>query len=182
MRKTQKGFTLIELLIVLAIIGIFASMLLSALRAVKHRQPTVNTPVVSNAPQPVVTKPFVVPEVSTATKKSEGPLLDMATVNQSNPGYNLDMDGDGIPDHTILKSDGILYYAKGASDGTFGAEIPVLVIHGNLSAYCVFLDVNPQGKQMPKVRFFDDQRRGFYQWGLGTTAEGIPYFGDVEGD
>ena len=177
MRKNY-GFYLIELLVIIAIIGTITSLLFATRRHKAQAAKTANQVVAATN----VNNAFVVPEVSTATKKPDGPLLDMATVNQSNPGYTLDMDGDGISDHVILKGDGIVYYAKGSSDGSLGSEIPILVIHGSLSAYCVFSDVNAQGKAMPKIRFFDDQRRGFYQWCLGTTAEGIPYFGNVEGD
>jgi hypothetical protein len=123
-----------------------------------------------------------IPTIDITNKSPNGADIDPKSINPMNPGYNIDLDGDGILDFVILDNDNIregnvLYFSKGNSNGTFGEKIPILRIKGGLIAYCVqqFKD-----KPRPVLLFWNADLKGYYQDNLGNNENGLPYFGDVE--
>lgn len=58
-----------------------------------------------------------------------------------------DLNGDGIPDFTLLNGDGMLYTAIGAQDGSFGPlQMALPVYAGNNAAVVTFQDFDGDGK------------------------------------
>ena len=128
---------------------------------------------------PITTK-FTPPEISYEGRTPIGEKVDPATISPENNGYLLDMDGDGVVDLVILRGT-TLYYTKQAVNTQY-TEIPILSIKGNIIAYMVQLEPSTNGKAVPVLHFWNDQRDGFLQRCLGTNDSGIPFFGDVESE
>ena len=100
--------------------------------------------------------------------------IDPKTISPNNPGYVIDLDGDGIPDFVIMHQGNELAWARGLTTGAKLAEIVVLRINGNLTSYRI--DTN--GTRIG-VFFSDDAYRQYFQPCIGVN-NGIPYFGNVE--
>jgi len=124
---------------------------------------------------------FQPPQISYEGRAPVGEKVDPALISPENNGYNLDMDGDKVQDFVIFRSQ-TLFYAKGKSDGSKYAELPILNVKGNLMAYMVQEEAQPNGKTIPVFHFWNDQKDGFLQKCLGVNGAGIPFFGDIESD
>lgn len=126
------------------------------------------------APTAVETAPVApahpVPEI--AAGEATGEKLDPAIVQPSNPGFVLDVNGDGVPDFIQLR-DNTLYF----KDRQTGTEVTLLVVHQTLVAYSVRQLPN---HDRPSLLFWDVKYDGYVQHCVGVNS-GVPYFGNVEG-
>ena len=134
------------------------------------------TPVIAPAKVGTVATPapaVAVPVFDATTAAPSIPDVDPASINQDNPGYTLDLDGDGVPDFVKMESN-VLSWTK----GPVGQHSPVavLTIKGDIIAYNVL--VRP-GDTRPSVLFWNRQYKGFYQRCEGVSG-GVPFFGAVE--
>ena len=148
---------------------------LSALPAPAALSPKVEAPV----PAPVPPSPpgglhtVSVPEFDATTAKPSLPDVDPATISKDNPGYVIDLDGDGVDDFVKMESN-ILSWTKRPVDQN--KPVAVLTIKGDIIAYNVL--VRP-GDTRPSVLFWNAKYKGFFQRCAGV-AVGKPFFGAVE--
>ena len=121
---------------------------------------------------PVTTAVKSTNSITLENRKPNLPDVDPATISPNNPGYTIDVDGDGIIDFITLENN-TLYFIK----NNVGEKVPILTIKGNLLAYNVCILPN---KTLPSLLFWDTNKKGYYQDNLGNNANGIPFFGEVE--
>ncbi len=88
-----------------------------------------------------------------------------------NPGFLLDLNGDGTIDFVQLRGD-TLYWKP----NQVGESQPILVIKGDLAVYAFVAYGDPARMSL---RYWLSDRRGFIRPNLGNN-KGIPYFGDAE--
>lgn len=116
----------------------------------------------TNATKPI-TVSIPVPEVD--KPMPTGNKVDPASIRPDNPGYVLDLNGDGTEDFIQLRERTVYFKDKNA-----GAEVPILVIKLDLMAYTVTSDA---------IYFWDTNRDGYVQRKIGVNGS-LPYFGNME--
>ena len=142
-----------------------------------HTQPAPSA--AQSAPQTAPAAPaYTPPEISYEGRKPVGEKIDPATISKDNQGNFLDLDGDGVTDHVVMRAN-TLYFAKGTGNNQFQGEIPILVIKGDVMAYVVQPE-NIDGKTQTVIHFWNSNRDGYFQRCLGVNGNGIPYFGEIE--
>ena len=103
-----------------------------------------------------------VPEI---TGNATGNKLDPATVRPDNPGYLMDLNGDGVVDFILLSGNTV--YFKASNTGT---AIPILTIKAEIVAYRIDAD---------GIFFWNRNHDGFVQRKIGVNGN-LPYYGNVE--
>ena len=101
-------------------------------------------------------------------------VIDWATVQNSNPGYEIDMNNDSKPDYVRLdgsENEAVLYFAK---DGNKRNLIPILKMKGQIRAYTI---ETRKDMSRPSLIYFTPDGKGYIRENLGENKEGIPYFG-----
>jgi hypothetical protein len=127
----------------------------------------------NNDLESVTSAPYNAPVASSKGKES---FEKLGEVSPNNVGYTLDMNGDGLEDFVILQNN-IVYFKRGRGNGNFEREIPILTISDKVVAYRIGGVAN---QTKPPVVFFLEDGNGYFQPNLGSTPEGIPYFGERE--
>lgn len=119
--------------------------------------------------------PYSAPVYDIREHKPTEPDVDPKGIGP-NTGFNVDMDGDGIPDFVIMQGNTVAW-TKGPPAGEKSAPVEVLKIKGDVIAYRV--ETRP-GEKWPRVLFWTRDLKGYYQRCLGVSERCIPYFGEVE--
>lgn len=117
----------------------------------------------TNAPAKAVVVNVPVPEIDKPVPT--GDKVDPASIRPDNPGYVLDMNGDGVADFIQLRGNTVYFKDKNA-----GAEVPILVIKLSTIAYNITSDA---------IYFWDTNRDGYIQRKIGVNGS-LPYFGNME--